>query len=547
MKSDFLLFWVTQIEDKSSRDQVLNLFEQKIGKTFFDDNFYSHDILFKICEKFSENKSDKILKYFEFVEEKNNLDFLKTYISGKNSENQNRTILFKFSKRREATTVLVEFLNWLQKKFDMDFLENFLLQVDKNGDSFLTFRSCSYNYFTEIYNHLIQNLEKTFVRKLLLIENAKGENYFYLSCKKNPENIMKMFELLLKDFQNDREFLTKMILSKNKAKQTIFHHNRSGWYNRGSGVLPALKFVKEKINLDFQVDEILFDEDKGGESVFSNLFAKVEEKDFYFDFFDFVKNYSKLTEDILKTHFLKAKFLLFSIVQIKDKSSRDQILNWFEQKFGKTFFDENFYSRDILCEIFEEFAEDESDQILTYFEFVEEKKNLDFLKTYILEENPKTILFYFHYSEPLIKTLKWLKEKFEIDMDFLKDFLLQVDENKDSFFTFILKKPPYFGLFYCFTEIYNFLIETFGKIFISKFLLIENSENENFLNIICTKRENSIVIKVLDHLFKNFQNDSEFFKKLINEKLRENMDVKNWIKNQRTLNFSFDLAEEMGE
>jgi hypothetical protein len=336
-----------------------------------------------------------------------------------------------------------------------------------------------------------------------------------------------------------------MILSKNKAKQTIFHRISSGWYDRGSGVLSALKFVKEKMNLDFQFDEILFSEDEGGKSVFSNIFAKVQDKDFYFDFFDFFKNFSKLTEDILKTHFLKAKFLLFSIAQIKDKSSRNQVLNFFEQKFGKTFFDENFYSPDILCEIFEKFAEDESDKILKYFEFVKEKNSLDFLKTYISEENPKTILFYFRHSGPLIKTLKWLKEKFEIDMDFLKDFLLQLDENGNSFFTFILKKRPYWDLFRRFTEIYDFLFEFFGKIFISKFLLIENSENENFLNIICTI-ENSI-IQVLDHLLVNFQNDSEFFKKLINKKLRENADVKNWIKNQRTLNFSFDLSEEMGE
>jgi hypothetical protein len=66
------------------------------------------------------------------------------------------------------------------------------------------------------------------------------------------------------------------------------------------------------------------------------------------------------------------------------------------------------------------------------------------------------------------------------------------------------------------------------------------------LNIIC-KRENNIIIKFLDHLFENCQNDSEFFKNLINGKLRENTDVKNWIENKITLNFSFDYFQNVDE
>jgi hypothetical protein len=123
--------------------------------------------------------------------------------------------------------------------------------------------------------------------------------------------------------------------------------------------------------------------------------------------------------------------------------------------------------------------------------------------------------------------LEWLGAKFQNDKEFLEKLLMNVDENGDSFLSFVLNEFDFCDFDKFFLKTYKFLIETFGKIFIQNFLLIENQKGEKFLNVICN---GNLLIKILNFLLTEFQNDLSFLQKLINEKLRENKRVKRWMK-----------------
>jgi hypothetical protein len=209
----------------------------------------------------------------------------------------------------------------------------------------------------------------------------------------------------------------------------------------------------------------------------------------------------------------------------------------FAAKFGKT-----FLSCEILHEIFGKYSNFDCEKIIKYLNFVEEQKDLEFLKNYVSGKNAKkqTILFHFDYKpSSLINILNWLQIKFQKDRNFLKNILLQFDENQDSFFTFVLRECWSSNVENYFTETYKFLIRNFDKTFVKNFLLIQNEKNENFLNVVFEKRyvEQVNVSNILDLLFKDFQNDQDFFTVLFNAKSKKNQIVKNWMKNKLGVEF----------
>ncbi len=141
----------------------------------------------------------------------------------------------------------------------------------------------------------------------------------------------------------------------------------------------------------------------------------------------------------------------------------------------------------------------------------------------------------------LTEVLKWLEKKSENDKKFLKNFLMQVDENGDSFLHVLLRKCRYFKVNDFFTETFNFLIRNFDKSFVQNFLLIQNKRQKNCLNLVCQRvRFEKKIPEILNLLSKDFQNDREFFTKLFNEVLKKNEEVREWIKNN--LDF-IDLSE----
>jgi hypothetical protein len=142
--------------------------------------------------------------------------------------------------------------------------------------------------------------------------------------------------------------------------------------------------------------------------------------------------------------------------------------------------------------------------------------------------------------------MEWLRAKFQNDKEFLEKLLMNVDENGDTFLTFACHKFYWLSDFEkFFTETHKFLMESFGKIFLKNFLLIENQKGENFLKKICNEYDENWIIKILNLLLKDFQNDLSFLQKLINEKLRENKRVKRWMKVKLNIDlFGEDEVEE---
>jgi hypothetical protein len=216
-----IMFWISQITDKSVRDEIWRLLSLKFGGIFHANNFYSNEILEEICEKYSKDYNiDKFINYLNFIEEKNNLGFLKNYISGTNQQGQ--TILFKYY--HEATN-LIEILEWLKTKFEGNKqFEILLLKRDKNGDSFFTsvLKNCYDwdvdSYFTKIYNFFPS---KTFLSNLLLIENNDKKNFFNLVCERSELEITDFLDLFSNDFQNDRGFIKRLINEKFKENEKV--------------------------------------------------------------------------------------------------------------------------------------------------------------------------------------------------------------------------------------------------------------------------------------------------------------------------------------
>jgi hypothetical protein len=257
-----------------------------------------------------------------------------------------------------------------------------------------------------------------------------------------------------------------------------------------------------------------------------------QDVDLLFNIFDFLTKDLGISVESLKINLIEIKYFLFSISQIKEES-RDRIAEFFEEKCQISFYSDDFYSAEILHKICENHSKYDTEKILNYLNFVEEKNDLEFFKNYVSGKNSEsqTILAHFHHKSDLTQVFKWLEEKFKNDKNFLKNFLMQVDENGDSFLHVLLRKCDYGWVDDFFTETFEFLFRNFDKSFVQNFLLIKNKRQENCLNLICQRVEDVKKIpEILDLLSKDFQNDQEFFTKLINEELKKNKKVRKWIK-----------------
>jgi hypothetical protein len=347
--------------------------------------------------------------------------------------------------------------------------------------------------------------------------------------------------------------LIKLILKGDWDNRTIFHTftESENQAKSGTQLLAILKFLKHSLNLEneFLLKQILFNVDRRSKSVFLNIFSRNQDEYFYSNFYDFLQNDLGLTHESWKKYLVNSKYFLFSIAQ-NNKSTRDQIIKLFEEKLDKSFFSADFYSTDTLHKICENYSKSDTTKTLIYFNFVEEKNGFESMKNYISRKNSKsqTILAHFHhfYSE-LIQVLEWFAEKFRNvrNKNFLENFLTHVDENGDTFLLVFLKKcPDYSQTNVFFTDTFKFLIENFDKSFAKNLLLIQNRRLENCLNLICQSAYEKEISKVLDLLLKDFQNDQEFFKKLLNGELKKNETVRKWIENN--LNF-IDLPQNASQ
>jgi hypothetical protein len=208
-------------------DKAMELIETKFGKTFIADHFYSTETLHKIFEKHPKNGT--IITYLDFIEKLNGLEFFRSYIARKNSKNQ--TILFypnvDFESNVESKTI-----EWLLTKFDNDkqFLENFLLEIDVNGDHYFTaiLKKClnyeGFHYLIKTFHFLIEHFGQGFVRRLLLIQKRSLVN---LACKQNW-NLRGFLNFIFDNVANDQaffeEFVGDKLIADPEVKQWMEYH-----------------------------------------------------------------------------------------------------------------------------------------------------------------------------------------------------------------------------------------------------------------------------------------------------------------------------------
>jgi hypothetical protein len=150
---------------------------------------------------------------------------------------------------------------------------------------------------------------------------------------------------------------------------------------------------------------------------------------------------------------------------------------------------------------------------------------------FFTDDGSRTFLYHFCIEAKnfdLLRTLKWvaveLGQKFLVNLISMKDRVGQT-----IFHTFIssLYQPNPGQKFF---KILEFLHQDLGlenKVLLD-ILAIEDDEKKNCLNLICDRKDQKIT-EILDFLSKVFQNDRNWHKKLFNEELRENWEVKKWM------------------
>jgi hypothetical protein len=449
-------------------------------------------------------------------------------------------VAFENLKNETLSSLLDELSEWKKMSF---FYELILLRSGLFG-VFLS------NYAES--RHFDNDFFSSFLDKLKLLLDEETLKAFFLAVGWGSFTLLHDFCLCAKNFnllgtlewinrEIGKDFLLELILKRDKYEnRTIFHaftksENRQS--NSGTKLLKILKFFKENLKFEneFLLKEILFSVDQECRNVFLNIFStnqgksEASYKKNVLIFFDFLVNDLNLTAESLKKKLTGFEFLLFWTAQIERKSSRDRLVELIEGKFKKSLSD--FYSAEILHKICENYSVKATKKILKYFDFVEEKNDFEFLKNYISGKNSEgqTILVHFHHSYfILFQVFKWLEKKFKNDKNFLENFLMQVDENGDSFLHVVLRKCDESKINNVSVRTFKFLTEIFDKSFVQNFLLIQNKRLENCLNLVC-QRQGKKISGILKLLSKDFQNDREFFRKLLNDELKKNKKVRKWI------------------
>jgi hypothetical protein len=143
----------------------------------------------------------------------------------------------------------------------------------------------------------------------------------------------------------------------------------------------------------------------------------------------------------------------------------------------------------------------------------------------------------------LLRTLKWVAE--ELGQESLIKLISMEDYFGQTIFYLFISSEFQSNPAQKFLKILEFLHQDLGlenKVLLD-ILSIEDDEKKNCLNFICDEKDQKIT-EILDFLSKVFQNDRDSLKKLFNEELRKNQEVKEWMGKN---NFNVDFGEDNEE
>jgi hypothetical protein len=129
----------------------------------------------------------------------------------------------------------------------------------------------------------------------------------------------------------------------------------------------------------------------------------------------------------------------------------------------------------------------------------------------------------------LLRTLKWVAD--ELGKEFLVKLISMIDVVGQTIFHLFISSEYQSNPAPKFLKILEFLHQDLGlenKVLLDILSTEDDWDKKNCLNLICNKKDQKIT-EILDFLSKVFQNDRDLLKKLFNEKLRKNEEVKEWM------------------
>jgi hypothetical protein len=327
----FAEYFLNCNDDFNLLSQIQTDFETEFLKTIFtfkmdEDERLLHAICLGGC-----NNALKVLSFLRIFFSKD-LNFLKNVLSLTDEDGLSFLHNAFWFLKNETLVELLEELGLLKSLIGQDFFNELILMRSRWGvflsrytDSF----HFSNNYFIRFLNQLKKLCGEEILKNYFLTVDDFSRNLLHEFCE-NAKNFDLFEAICWVNRELGKEFLIELMSLKEHWNKTIFHKftESSKQSNTGTQMLTILKFLKLDLKLDNAtlLDQILFDVDENGSSVFSNLFTKPQEKDFYSNFFDFLETILKLPEEGLENYLIKAKFLLFRIAQI-EKSNRDEIPN----------------------------------------------------------------------------------------------------------------------------------------------------------------------------------------------------------------------------
>jgi hypothetical protein len=274
---------------------------------------------------------------------------------------------------------------------------------------------------------------------------------------------------------------------------------------------------------------VILQKNKASENVFQQFFLRSAE---LAQFNDFVEEF-KITDSELKSGFVHSETFLFYFAR-KSEENQEKLVSFLESKFGGNLMvvltsNGTFYRICWNSPRFDDFTA----SVLKFFDFVERKFGLDFLKNLIRfkgSEN-QTFLFALYQigDKSLMKILNCLFEKFKNQKDLLSELLLSVNDFGDTFLTFYFSLNWVLRLVKISRELFNSIKSTFGLEFLKKLLLIKNKRNQNFhLALLDNKLVNGVEksLEVFEILLEVVGKDKEFFVELTKqEKITDQIKV----------------------
>jgi hypothetical protein len=411
-------------------------------------------------------------------------------------------LLFKnenFSTFNEVLRILVDDFRIDQKNFKI-----VIFQQNEDFETLLHYYTTEYKNKSELCGALkkflplvLKHLGKEILMELLLVKNKFGHtflNYLVLNDIENEAStvLSKILDFLQKIFQNDHRWMKDYLFQKDDNQWTLLHYY--AW--KSSNVIELTNFflcwIKDNLGVD-AMEEMIFSKSEDGQTFLTYLLLNKKES-----------NSIKEIMDLLKTEFSFDQQALKKIMGFDNEThntllhciaGRDangifllEILKWIQDKFG---------------------ADNSNDWIL--------QRNGDG-KTFI-----DLLLFKNENFSDFIEVLKILVDDFRIDQKNIKILIFQQNEDSETllhyYTTEYKKKSELCGALKKFLSLVS---DHLGKEILMELLLVKNKFGHTFLNyLVLNDVENEAVIvlpKILDFLQKIFQNDHRWMKDFLFQK-----------------------------